>query len=97
MISPHPCSITYRSRPVATEKPKRRKPADTPASKSIKTSLTVATDLHARWSAAASLRGISNNAFAVEVLTDALRGLLLIDRRKSSGDADSASDKDRED
>lgn len=55
----------------------------------VRASLTVGVDLHARWSAAASLRGMDRNAFAVEALTEALKGLVIIDRRgKSDAGAD---------
>jgi len=76
---------------VATQVTKRRKPADAGQKRTVKTSLSLDTDLHARVNAAASLAGTSTNAFIVEVLTEALRGLILIDRRKSSGPDDLAS------
>lgn len=82
---------------MATDKPRVRKAAPTPSRRTVKSSLLVDAELHARWSAAASLRGTSNNAFAVEALTEALKGLVIIDRRKSAGRAESSDELDRED
>ena len=70
---------------MATDRPRRRKSAAPPERKTVKTTLIVGVDLHARWSAAASLRGMDRNAFAVEALSAALRGLVIIDRRASAG------------
>jgi hypothetical protein len=92
MISPRTCLSKDRSHPVAAQVTKRRKPADAGQKRTVKTSLSLDTDLHARVNAAASLAGTSTNAFIVEVLTEALRGLILIDRRKSSGPDDSATE-----
>jgi hypothetical protein len=91
MISPHTCPSKDRSQRVATQATRRRKPADAGQKRTVKTSLSLDTDLHARVNAAASLAGTSTNAFIVEVLTESLRGLILIDRRKSSGPDDLAS------
>jgi hypothetical protein len=68
---------------VATTPTRRRTSAEAPARKSVKTSLVVDVELHARWSAAASLRGMDRNAFAVECLRGALKGIVIIDRRRS--------------
>lgn len=78
---------------MATDKPKRRKTADPPQQRTVKASLTVGVDLHARWAAAAALRGMDRNAFAVAALTEALRGIHIIDRRaKPDGDVDPSSE-----
>lgn len=71
--------------------PRRRKSAASPVRSTVKASLTVGVDLHARWAAAAALRGLDRNAFAVEALTEAVRGIVIIDRRKSPGRLDPAS------
>jgi hypothetical protein len=68
--------------------PRQRKSAVPPAGKSVKASLLVDVELHARWAAAAALRGMDRNAFAVEALTAALKGIHIIDRRKQSGPVD---------
>lgn len=85
------CPSTEWSRSVATQPPRRRKAADASPKKTVKTSLTLDVDLHARLNAAASLAGTSTNAFVVDVLTEALRGLILIDKRKSGGQDDSTT------
>lgn len=57
------------------------------AGRPIKTSLTVAPDLYARWHAAAALRGIDKNAFLCEALKEACRHVVVIDRsRKAPAD-----------
>lgn len=76
---------------MATEKPKRRKTADQPPQKYVKATISVDVATHARWAAAAALRGMDRNAFAVAALHEALRGLHIIDRSKSSGHDDPAS------
>lgn len=76
---------------MAAQTPRRRKAAEPPKSKSVKTSLTLDMGLHSRLSAAASMAGMSNNAFVVEVLAEALKGLVIIDRRRNSGDVGSDS------
>ena len=65
--------------------PRRRKAAVPPSGKTVKASILVGVELHARWAAAAALRGMDRSAFAVEAITEACRGLVLIDRRKSDG------------
>jgi hypothetical protein len=53
---------------VSAQGPCRRKSAVPPIGKTIKASSCVDVELHARWSAAASLRGMDRSAFAVEAL-----------------------------
>lgn len=91
MISPPTCSFMDGSRSVATQPTRRRKSAGASSSRTIKTSLTLDSDLHARLNAAASLAGTSTNAFVVDVLIEALRGLILIDKRKTAGQDDSST------
>jgi hypothetical protein len=50
----------------------------------------VGVELHARWSAAAALRGIDRSAFAAEAIAEACRGVIVVDRRKSTGRVDSS-------
>lgn len=82
---------------MATAKPRGRKTAAADQSRTVKASLLCDVETHARWSAAASLRGMTNNAFALEALKEALRGLVIIDRRKSGGRVESDSPVDRAD
>lgn len=92
-------AFAYRGIAVATTQPKRRKSTDPSTRKQVKTSLLVDVELHAKWSAAASLSGVDRNAFAVGVLTEALKGVFIIDRRKTLGRvvvADPVESNDRE-
>jgi hypothetical protein len=62
--------------------PRRRKSAVTVIRTPVKSSIVVSREIHCRWQAAASLRGMTANAFAVEALTRALHGIVVIDRSK---------------
>jgi hypothetical protein len=74
----------------------RRNPAGSQARKTVKTSVSVDVSLHAKWSAAASLRGMDRNAFAVEAITAATKGIIIIDKsRKHAGEADPSGEEDR--
>ena len=68
---------------MATESPRRRKPAVPAKRRTVKTTVSVDVETHARWAAAAALKGMDRSAFAVEVITEALKGLVLFDRRSS--------------
>jgi hypothetical protein len=50
----------------------------------VKASILVGVELHARWAAAAALRGMDRSAFAVEAIAEACRGVVIVDRRKAS-------------
>jgi hypothetical protein len=41
--------------------------------------------LHLQLCVAASIAGVDRNALAVEILTEALRGIVVVDRRKGAG------------
>ncbi len=83
---------------MAAANPRRRTPAGASARKTLKTSVSVDVELHARWSAAASLRGLDRNAFAVEAIRAAVRHIIVINRDKPKAD-DSVPDtgEDRQD
>lgn len=53
-------------------------------SKTVKVSAALGVELHARLSAAASLRGTTRNAILVEALTESLKGIVAFDRGKPS-------------
>jgi uncharacterized protein (DUF1778 family) len=77
---------------VAAQPPRNRKPAGSAAKdRTVKTSVTVDGSLHARWSAAAALRGQDRNAFAVEAIREAVRHIVLIDRSRKPAEADDPS------
>lgn len=82
---------------MATESPRRRKPAAAAPRKLVKATVSIDVETHARWAAAAALRGMDRSAFAVEALKVALKGIVLFDRRSSPADVDSADDVDRSD
>lgn len=77
---------------MSTPAPRRRKLAVAPGSKTVKASITIDVGLHARWAAAAALRGMDRSAFAVEAIAEAVRGIVVVDRRKTS---DRSEGKDR--
>jgi len=81
---------------MASANPRRRTPAGAPVRKSVKASILVDVKLHARWSAAASLRGMDRSAFAVEALRTACEGIIIIDKsRKLADDVDPSDSEDR--
>jgi hypothetical protein len=64
---------------------RKRKAATVQDERTVKTSLVMGASLHLQLSAAASMAGKDRNALAVEILTEALRGIVVVDRRKNSG------------
>jgi hypothetical protein len=68
-----------------TPAPRKRKPATVQNERTVKTSLVMGASLHLQLSVAASIAGVDRNALAVEILTEALRGIVVVDRRKHSG------------
>lgn len=68
---------------MSTPAPRRRKSAVASGSKTVKASISVDVALHARWAAAAALRGMDRSAFAVEAIEAAVRGIVVVDRRKT--------------
>lgn len=86
---------------MSTEKTPSRKITKPSKPRTVKATLTVDAVLHTKWSAAASLRGMSRHAFAVAALNEAVRGIVIIDRsqagRQAAGQLDSSGEVDRED
>lgn len=80
---------------MATESPRRRKPASPAKRRTVKTTVVVDVDTHSRWALAAALRGLDRSAWAAEVITEALKGLIVIDKRKSSASVDLSDEVDR--
>jgi hypothetical protein len=82
---------------MASANPRRRAPAGASARKHVKASILVDVELHARWSAAAALRGMDRSAFAVEALRAACKGIIVIDKsRKHADEADPSAPDDRQ-
>jgi hypothetical protein len=77
--------ITLLEHRMPTPAPRKRKPATVQSERTVKTSLVMGASLHLQLSVAASIAGIDRNALAVEILTEALRGIVVVDRRKNSG------------
>jgi hypothetical protein len=69
---------------MATPVPRKRKSAVPHSERTVKTSLVLGVELHTKLAAAASIQGVDRNALAVEILTDALRGIVVMDRRKGA-------------
>jgi hypothetical protein len=75
---------------MASPAPRRRRSAVAPISATVKSSIVVSRELHSRWQAAASIAGMTANAFAVDALSEALRGIVIVDRRKTSDRPDTS-------
>lgn len=66
-----------------TPAPRRRKTAVPSVERSVKATVVVDVDTHARWAAAAALAGVDRSAWAAGVIKEALRGVIVVDRRKT--------------
>jgi hypothetical protein len=69
---------------MAPSVPRKRKTAAPQAERTVKTSIVMGASLHLQLAAAAAIAGVDRNALVVEILTEALRGLVVVDRRKPS-------------
>lgn len=65
----------------------KRRNAPAPDHDSIRTSVCLARRTHARLSALASLKGCTINALIVDAVEEAVREVVIHDRRKSAGEA----------
>src|SRR4051794_5103640 len=97
MRKPAVMTLRVSSRPhwsngMGEPNPRKRKAAVPQTERTLKTSLVMGAQLHLQLSAAASMAGKDRNALAVEILTDALRGIIVVDRRRST---DRSTGKDR--
>jgi predicted DNA-binding ribbon-helix-helix protein len=64
-----------------------RKAASAATHRTVKTSVTLDVNLHSRISALASLRGTTIGALMAEAAEEAVRGIVVIDRRRSADQA----------
>jgi len=71
-----------------TPAPRRRRSAATPNAKTVKATVIVDVDTHVRWAAAAAMAGMDRSAWAANVLREALRGVVVVDRRRNPGPAE---------
>jgi hypothetical protein len=62
---------------MATPGARKRKAAVPQVERTVKTSLILAAGLHTKLAAAAAMRGVDRNALVVEILTEALRGVII--------------------
>jgi hypothetical protein len=69
---------------MATPAPRKRKAAAPPIERTVKTSLVLGVELHTKLAAAAAMQGVDRNALVVEILTEALGGIVVFDRRKGA-------------
>jgi hypothetical protein len=76
---------------VATQLNRSRKPADLQASRSVKCSVLLDVGTNARLAAAAALEGLDKSAWMSRAITEALKGIVVFDRRKSADGADSSA------
>jgi hypothetical protein len=82
---------------MATPAPRKRKTAAPQNERTVKTSLVMGASLHTQLAAAAALQGVDRNALAISILTEALRGIVIMDRRKNSGRLDTTNRQGLED
>lgn len=74
---------------------KRRRSADPQAVRSVSASVRLDVNTHARVAAAAALAGMDRSAWINRAIQEALGGLIVFNRVKSSDDVDLAGEVDR--
>lgn len=90
-----PCPVPQETNDVTQPAPRRRKSADPSVSRTVKTTVVLDANTHARLAAAASMDGMDRSAWAARCIADALKGVVVIDRRKSNDHVDPSGEKDR--
>lgn len=76
---------------MAEERPRKRRTAATQPRKTVKASIVLDVQTHARLAAAAALRGMDRSALAAEFITEGLKGLVIVNRGKFADNVDSDS------
>lgn len=71
-----------------TPAPRRRKSAVPQVERTVKATVVVDVDTHVRWAAAAAMANMDRSAWAAAVIREALRGVVVMDRRKTSDRSD---------
>lgn len=71
-----------------TPAPRRRKSAVTQEARTVKTTVVIDADTHVRWAAAAAMANMDRSAWAAAVIREAVRGIVVMDRRKTSDRSD---------
>jgi hypothetical protein len=77
---------------VAAQTPRSRKPADQQTGRTVKASVSLDVRTHAMLSAAAALEGVDKSTFMSRCITEALKGIVVIDRRKPADGAVSVTE-----
>ena len=91
-VTPRPCLDTWEGFAVAAQTPRRRKNADPSTGRTVKCTVLLRVETHAKLAAAAALRGCDRSTFAAEAIEQALRGVVVIDRRRKPSDHVESSD-----
>jgi hypothetical protein len=79
---------------VAAQTPHSRKPAGQQAGRTVKASVSLDVGTHAKLSAAAALEGVDKSTFMSRCITEALKGIVVFDRRKSADGAGPAVERE---
>jgi hypothetical protein len=82
---PRASSSPHWSIDMPTPATRKRKAATVQNERTVKTSLVMGASLHLQLSAAASMAGKDRNALAIDILKEALRGIVVHDRRRNPG------------
>src|SRR4051812_35772037 len=81
---------TWEAIAVSSQTPRRRKVADASKQETVKCTVLLRVEVHARLAAAAALRKCDRSTFAAECIENGLKGLIVIDKRKPSNHVDSS-------
>lgn len=87
-MTPRPFSSSWETIAVSTQSPRRRKHAASSAARTVKCTVLLRVETHARLAAAAALRGCDRSTFAAECIETGLKGVIVIDKRKPADHAD---------
>jgi hypothetical protein len=74
----------------AQDSPRRRTSASAAPLPSVKTSVPLDVETHAKLCGLAALKGVDRSALAARFIKDGLRGVILIDKRKGSDHTDTS-------
>lgn len=70
---------------MAAQNPKRRGSAEPTTRRTVMASVRIDASVYTKVGVAASLEGIDKSAFMSRVITQAVQGIVVFDRRKSAG------------
>lgn len=75
----------------AQENPRRRKQAPAAPQRTVKTSVPLDVETHAKLCGLAALRSVDRSALAAEFVREGLKGVVLFDKRGGSDHVDSSN------